>query len=81
MLEANNQMSFAQSEKSKDLEYLRPGPAASLLGVSKTTLYAWLQSGHLTVRPIKLGARATVFCRAELDTFIASRPRTTPAGN
>lgn len=69
-------MSISKTESLSRTEYLRPGPAALLLGVSKTTLYAWLQSGHLTVRPIKLGARATVFSRSELDRFIASRPRT-----
>lgn len=59
-------------------EYLRPNQVAQTLGISKSTLYAWLQSGQLSVRPVRLGERATAFRRVELESWLESRERTTP---
>ena len=58
---------------------VRPIEAAKTLGISKSTLYAWLADGTLSVRPIRLGARATAFKRQELEDWPDSRSRTIPA--
>ena len=57
-------------------QMLRPKDAAKRLGITKTTLYNWLSTGFLPVRPIRIGARATVFSSRELDSWVNSRPRT-----
>lgn len=61
------------------MNLLRPTEAAKSLGVSKSTLYAWLAEGILP-RPLKLGARATAFRSDELEAWLESRTRTTSAG-
>lgn len=55
---------------------IRPTEAASRLGISRSTLYAWLESGILPVRPVRLGARATAFRLDELEAWLESRSRT-----
>jgi prophage regulatory protein len=62
------------------MNLLRPTEAAKILGVSKSTLYAWLDTGILPVRPIRMGVRATAFRSDELEAWLESRSRTTPAG-
>ena len=59
---------------------IRPTEAAGLLGISKSTLYAWLANGILGVRPVRLGARATAFRLEELEGWLERRSRTSPAG-
>lgn len=61
------------------MKLLRPIEAAKALGISKTTLYAWMASGSLP-HPIRLGARATAFRADELEAWLESRSRTTPTG-
>lgn len=58
------------------LEFLRPAEVAKRLGISRSTLYAWLDSGTLSVRPVRLGARATAFRLDELEAWLESRSRT-----
>jgi excisionase family DNA binding protein len=62
------------------MQLIRPTETAKRLGISRTTLYAWLADGTLSVRPIRMGARATAFRSDELEAWLASRSRTTPAG-
>jgi len=59
---------------------IRPTETAKRLGISRTTLYAWLADGTLSVRPVRLGARATAFRLEELEAWLESRARTVPAG-
>jgi excisionase family DNA binding protein len=61
------------------VELIRPAEAAKRLGISRTTLYAWLADGTLSVRPIRLGARATAFRLDELDAWVEGRSRTSSA--
>jgi excisionase family DNA binding protein len=60
---------------------VRPIEAAKTLGISKSTLYAWLANGTISIRPIRLGARATAFRFDELQEWLNSRSRTVAAGN
>jgi prophage regulatory protein len=62
------------------MQLIRPSEARKILGISRSTLYAWLDAGILP-RPIRLGARATAFRREELEAWLEGRARTTPAGN
>lgn len=59
------------------MELIRPAEVMKRLGISRSTLYAWLADGTLSVRPIRLGARATAFRSDELEAWLESRSRTT----
>jgi excisionase family DNA binding protein len=61
-------------------QLVRPLEAAKILGISKSTLYAWLADGTINFRPIRLGARATAFRFDELQEWLNSRSRTVAAG-
>jgi excisionase family DNA binding protein len=63
-------------DKAATFTLIRPTEAASRLGISRSTLYAWLDSGTLSVRPVRLGARATAFRLDELEAWLESRSRT-----
>lgn len=52
-------------------ELLRDKHAREYLGVSQSTLWRWTREGKL--KSFKLGVRVTVWAKADLDAFIASR--------
>lgn len=54
--------------------YLRPKQASEYLNLPISTLYDFVAKGWLP-KPIKLGARASVFSRPALDAAIAERAK------
>ena len=50
--------------------YIRVGKLATLLGVSRATIYRWIHSNPNFPKPIKLGEKSTVFDSAEVQKFI-----------
>ena len=51
--------------------YIRPRDAARRLGVSTSTLWAWIAAGKLP-RPQKIGTRVSVWRLADIDAaFVA----------
>jgi predicted DNA-binding transcriptional regulator AlpA len=59
--------------RNDQLRILRPAAAAKKLGISKTTLYRWEESGVIPSR-IKLSAHAVGWHETALDDFLRSRP-------
>ncbi len=51
---------------------LRPKEAAEYLSVSRTTLYRWAATTNFP-KPIKLGAHASGWRKADLDAWIEAR--------
>lgn len=56
--------------------YLRPKQASEYLNLPISTLYDFVAKGLLP-KPIKLGARASVFSRPALDAALAERAKPT----
>lgn len=54
--------------------YLRPKQASEYLNLPISTLYDFVAKGWLP-KPIKLGARASVFSRPALDAAITARAK------
>jgi prophage regulatory protein len=57
-----------------------PEVCERLGGISKSTIYNWLDSGSDSFqpafpRPLKLGARTVAWVESELAQFLATRPR------
>ena len=48
---------------------LRPKDAAKFLQIGLTTLWTWAKAGRIP-QPIKIGPRATVWRRADLEKFL-----------
>ncbi len=59
-----NETLAAKSEQKPVEEYLSPNETASLLGVSKNTLWRWSKSGYLV--PVRIG-RKTVYKQSEIN--------------
>lgn len=53
---------------------LRPKQAAAYCGIGVSTIWYLLKRGDFAT-PIKLGARTTVFMRADLDAWLAKKAR------
>jgi len=56
---------------------IRPAKAASLLGISRATLYRWEAAGRLAPRVI-LGPGTSGWREEDLAAFLASAPRGGP---
>jgi excisionase family DNA binding protein len=52
-------------------QYFRDKEASQYLGVGKSTI--WLFTKQKKIKAVKLSDRVTVWAKAELDAFIASR--------
>ena len=48
---------------------LRPKDAAKFLQIGLTTLWLWAKQGRIP-KPLKIGPRATVWLRADLEKFL-----------
>ncbi len=53
--------------------FMRSAEVLRVLGVAKSTLWRWCQSGHFP-RPVRLGEQAVAWQRAEVEAWIESRP-------
>ncbi len=53
--------------------YSRPAAAARMLGMGESTLWAKAKNDPTFCKPIKLGARTTVFKTAELLAWVESK--------
>jgi excisionase family DNA binding protein len=58
-------------EKQNIGHYLRVKEAAEYLGVGKSTIWLFTKQGK--IKAIRMSERVTVWARAELDAFIASK--------
>jgi len=58
-------------------QIIRPGCAARLLGISRSSLYRWEASGRLAPRVI-LGPGTSGWREEDLAAFLASAPRGGP---
>lgn len=52
---------------------LRTKDVLNMLGISRTTLYAWMQEGSFPPN-IKLGSRAVGWRAADIEAWLAKRP-------
>lgn len=52
---------------------IRISEAARTLGISRATLYRWIDRG-LIDRPLQIGPRTVGWQRSYIDQFIANRP-------
>lgn len=57
---------------------LRTKDVLNMLGISRTTLYAWMQGSDFPPS-LKLGARVVGWRYTEIEAWIASRPSTRKA--
>jgi prophage regulatory protein len=57
------------------IQILRVPAVAKKLGISRPTIYRWLQQDPSFPRPIKIGSYAVGWLESELDAFIESRVR------
>ena len=62
-----------------DEKYLKVGEVAEALGVARTTIYRWVDSGHFP-KPLVFGPEndknsTTRWLRTEIDDWIRARPR------
>lgn len=56
------------------LSILRPNQVCRLLNISRGTLHAKVHSGEFP-KPIQLGERSVGWRRADVETWLAQRPR------
>ena len=54
--------------------FMRSAEVLRVLGVAKSTLWRWCQSGHFP-RPVRLGEHAVAWKRGEVLDWIDDRPR------
>ena len=59
-------------------QFWSPKELAEVLGIHRTTVFRWVRSGVLP-KPIYLTQDRPVFCRAEIDAWLAERARTSTA--
>lgn len=57
--------------KNKQIEIMRAKEVAKYIGIGLSTV--WLYSKRGLLKPIRLSSRVTVFKKADIDAFIASR--------
>lgn len=55
---------------------IRRPEVLAMLGVSRSTLYAWIERGYFE-RPVQLGPRAVAWRLDYIDNFISTRKSTT----
>ena len=58
-------------------EFLTVKEVATLLGVSRNSLYVWQRRGGFP-RPLKVGVKAIRFRRSEIMAWMDCRPRAKP---
>ena len=56
------------------MKVLRIGEVLERVGISKSTLWRWIQAGQFP-KPINLGPRAVGWIEEEIDEWISSRSR------
>ena len=64
---------------SADLQLLRPGQVAGLLGVHRCTLWRWIQRGDFP-EPLRIGRNATAFRQSDISDWLETRQSGDSAG-
>jgi prophage regulatory protein len=67
-------MSFEHSPARGGMRVYRRKELLELLGISATTLYAWIAQGRFP-RPINLGANSVAWLQSEVDEYLQERAR------
>ncbi|MDR6503564.1 prophage regulatory protein [Burkholderia ambifaria] len=62
------------------IQILRVPAVAKRLGISRPTIYRWLQHDPLFPRPIKIGSYSVGWIESEIDAFIEARIRASRPG-